>query len=491
MRVLLGMVMALGLGGQALAIDCDSLVASDAVIKGRPAISDIAKVEAAAKSLAATGVTIRVRAFNSLAGADSMDSYMKNTMARQCPSWASGDGWRSTLLVLAYAPNDRGQIGVYYGSSNQPRIGNGKWQDILRDRFVPRIRDFQAGDAGAITAGFVSTLNEFTGIFARPSVGGTVTVNQATDMSGLWKFMGWALLFVALCGGIWFGARIYMERDRRKSAQQEAKRLRSECIGTILFLNDPTELAILESIVTGAAKENQGQLKVMLAEYNRLAGAALATSMEFDPPNSRDPNEALMPVEAYKANSERYSQIVRDYIVPAKKLAADIRSGNIPEPEAKRSGRRRKTEDRYYDGVGKAQTTRTASQPPTSSSVEPTPSQSTTTVIHESAPSVVVIGSPYHDAYEYSRRRSSWDDDSSSRSTRSSRSDDDSSSRSSRSSDDDSSSRSSSRDSGGSFESSFSSSSSSSDSSSSWDSGGSYSSSDSGGSFDSSSSSSD
>ena len=310
---------------------CDVLVDDQAHV-----ISDAARVTVAAKSLGNTGVTPRIRTIESLGEAANLDKFAVS-LRDQCPSWQNGGGWKSTMLLLVFAPHQKNDIGIYYGASNVSKLGGGKWQDILRDRFVPQVVAFDHGDKIALTLGFVNTLTEIQAVMARPSIGGATTINQTADYSGLWTALKWLVLLMmlaALVGGIWI---FFTARGRRQSAQAEARRVRSECVSGILDITDETNLAVLAAMVSAAPDESRASLERKLDRYKAIGASALATLSAFDNMAGEDPNNKFLSIEAYGSNRKRYESIIAGYVNPAMRLRNELNAGDA-SPSQSSSG---------------------------------------------------------------------------------------------------------------------------------------------------------
>jgi uncharacterized membrane protein YgcG len=454
--------------------NCNALVEDRAGV-----ISDVSKVEHAAGAISAN---VRVRTIQNVGG-DSLDKYVHSTLATECPQWMAPNkkDFQSMMLIFVYTP-DRSQTGIFYGSTLQPRIGNGKWMDVARSRFVPAIHAYKSGEKTALTDGFVNTLGELNTLIVRPSTAGNVTINQASDNSGLWSALKWLIAIGFLIGMGMMFIRWRSNRASVRAAQSEAKRVRSDLVSQLLNMISPTELSILKSKIINAPKKAQPGLNVLLQAYQEKLQAAQQELSSFDSINE-DPNDKWLSVEAYENNQGKYEKIYRDWISPAKMLADQIRSGKVVDGH---HSHQTETETETKSSPFTTNATGSNRRYDTemdSASAAPTTS-STTIIERDSSPSVVFVPTPtYEPSYErpsYSRRREREDDDDTS-SSRSSSSSWGSSSSSSRSDDDDDSSSSSS-DSGSSFsdssDSSDSGSSFSDDSSSSSDSGGSFSSDD-------------
>jgi hypothetical protein len=311
---------------------CDKVVDDQAHV-----ISDVGKVEAAAKSLGNQGATVRVRTFASV-GADGLGKTIYKLRAA-CPSWQGQDSssWKSTMLVLAYTP-DKYQVGAYYGSTMLSRLGQGKWSQITTDRLNPAVIASAHGDKTALADGMTKTLEEMQAALARPSTGGAVTIHQASDLSGLWHVMGWLLVIVVLVCLVLLALYLFSLRGKNQTARAQARRARSECISGILEINDDKTIASATATILAAPADKQAALNSKLNRVQSLGTSALSTLSQFDNAGGSDPNENLSS-DAYASNQRRYEGIIREYVTPAKRLLAEIQRGEVgsaapPTPRA-------------------------------------------------------------------------------------------------------------------------------------------------------------
>jgi hypothetical protein len=363
----------------AWALDCEATLVDDAKVISQPA-----KVEAAAGSLGNQGLVVKIRTVGSLRSGESLESYLKG-VRDQCASWRSGSNWKSNLLVLAYSPNllatdPKGyQLDASFGAANASRLGNGVWQQVLKERMVPEVKNFAAGDKEAITVGFVNSLNGFEAIFARPIGGGNVSIHQAADLSGLWTAMKWLVAFIVLAGG---GIAVFLffrqrkeDSDELAGAQAETRRLRGDCVGALNGLDSDVERALRT-----AAVAKKPTLKPKLDRLQDLITRATSTLHSFDAGGlGEDPNESLS-VAALRSNAHRYGDIISNYIEPARALAKEIDVGDdsthTPKPSS--SSRRARSENWTSSRANSPR----AEPAPQASAPAPAPTN-TTTVVHE------------------------------------------------------------------------------------------------------------
>lgn len=316
-----------------MAQSCDAVVEDVANV-----ISEIGRVNAAANALAGAGATVRVRTFPNLPQ-DQLDKEIFKLRER-CPTWNSGssNSWKSTMLVFAYAPPSaaysKDQIGFYFGTTHASRVGNGKWQDVMHDKFDPHARAFKGGEKNALTLAFVNTMTEFQAVLSRPSMGGSTTIHQATDFSGLWSAMKWFLLIAFLAVAGLLGWLFFRKKEDDSAAGSEARRVRSEAVSGINDITSESAAARIRGAIVSASAEKQAALEAMADQFRECGETALATLSQFDNAAGADPNKGLSE-RAYQSNQRRYEAIIRDYVTPAKRLLADIMAGRTrPSPIA-------------------------------------------------------------------------------------------------------------------------------------------------------------
>ena len=304
----------------ARAVDCDSVVVDDGHL-----FSDIKSVEQGARQLGDAGSTVRVRTFGGVGGKGNLDRHVVD-LRNQCRDWQSpdGHGWKSTMLVMAYA-NEGRQKGVYYGSAIQGKVGDGKWITVLRAALVPLEVAYWAGEKAAMGQGFVAALGGLQSLMAATPGGGTTIINNArpTDYSYVW------LILMGLLGGsgaIYFGWMWLLHRGQEDSAQREAKRVRALCVSGLSEISSQTTEDVLGAIVeseTAAAKKVVGLRMISeFKQYVRMASEALS---RFDEMSGSDPNAAKLSEKVYESNKRMYSQIIDDYITPARRLMMAIK----------------------------------------------------------------------------------------------------------------------------------------------------------------------
>lgn len=293
---------------------------------------DVEKITAAARNLAGTGATVRVRVYDTLRGSKDINALGEKTI-REC-GWTLGDGRRqSNLLFIPFAV-EQGDIAVLTGSAINARLSESVATKAITTHMVPRWQSYKQ-DQSALTNGLVAMLNSFRVELARPLVnetrsGGTTTiVNHApSDYSGLGK----ALILIVVTAGIALGFVLWKRSSEDKGeaaeAQAQASRARGNCIDRLLHLSDENEKVVRQAKVDGArsaiSAEDARTLDSALREINALGSRGLAAFSRFDSPQGEDPNRSGLSVGAYHSNHGRYEEIIAQFIEPAERLIAQI-----------------------------------------------------------------------------------------------------------------------------------------------------------------------
>jgi len=145
------------------------------------------------------------------------------TLRQECPSWQSGTGARkSTLILLMVSPQSR-KMGLYYGEAWHRALDD-HWNRIKNEAMGPRFRD------GDFIGGFVAALGQLARRLTAAqedaihpvmpqTITTTTTIQEATDMSGLWYVL-YGVLALAGLGGIgWIFYFVITEDERKKQTQ--------------------------------------------------------------------------------------------------------------------------------------------------------------------------------------------------------------------------------------------------------------------------------
>ena len=152
------------------------------------------------------------------------------TLQKACTSWQSADGGvKNNLIVFLVFPK-RHKVGLFMGKEFEKAIN----ASTVRTQYMaPAFRD------GDWERGMISGINQvgveieaYQTAALHPATTTNVVNQQATDMSGLWKWLDWvlgSLLVLAFLFGAW-GLFVYYRRRRsdRLAAQQNAVHWRNE-----------------------------------------------------------------------------------------------------------------------------------------------------------------------------------------------------------------------------------------------------------------------
>ena len=199
-----------------LATDCNGVVSNNAGIS----LGDTSAILRAVNDMAAKGAEPHVL-IESLGAGETLDLKFAEAV-KACPEWRSPDGkTKSTLIVFGLAPKAR-KSGIYFGSAWQHALGD-SWNRIKADYMNPRFRD--ADWTGGLAAGAKQVTKRIEAS-EDETVHGPTTVNEATDLSGLWSFLMWALAIMA-AGGLGIGAVVMVGRRRRENQEAMAAQARA------------------------------------------------------------------------------------------------------------------------------------------------------------------------------------------------------------------------------------------------------------------------
>lgn len=199
--------------------NCDDPVEDLANVFG----SKTSAVQSAAQYLENKGLDVRIRTVPTSSNLDITEKEFE----RNCLSWQSANGQRkSTLLVLMVATESR-KLGLYYGGSLSNALDN-HWNRIKQDYMVP------AFHGGNYAEGFIAAsqalgrrIESFQSEAVIPAT--VTTVNQAADLSGLWTFMKWFLLLIAVVSCVGF---VVVALVRRKKEREKLEAEQNYAVGT-------------------------------------------------------------------------------------------------------------------------------------------------------------------------------------------------------------------------------------------------------------------
>jgi uncharacterized membrane protein YgcG len=197
--------------------DCGSIVVDQAGVF-KP--TEFAAVVDASNNLIDNGADVRVR---TVGPTSNLDIDEKN-LERVCQSWQSPNGGRkSTLIVLMVSPQSH-KAGIYIGESWKPALA-AHWNRIKTDYMNPH---FKTGD---FAGGFIATEQQLAARITasrdeaiHPAVTTTTTVNQAEDLSGLWRVFGWLIVLGAIGVAIWMAVSFLKQRRKSDQELREAQR---------------------------------------------------------------------------------------------------------------------------------------------------------------------------------------------------------------------------------------------------------------------------
>lgn len=294
--------------------DCDSVVSDPAgALKGHQG-----EVESAAQDLIQKGADVRVWAVGNLGLSGNLDVAEK-ALERQCPSWEAGDGVsrKSTLLVLMVAPAEH-KMGIYYGSAWNAALGE-HWTRIKQQAMAPRFRD------GDYAGGFIAAEQQLAKRIAASqdeALHPAQTVNQATDLSGLWHVLMWVVGIGAFGFAVVF---IAASRGKRRERQEALRYAQQRAIIARTALAD-----LLNRLRSKELDANhQAAVDDVSVSYSELAGRAIG-----------DPNQEGLSQAEYEAMELAYTSLhhqlekrlaPEETFKPAPK-AKTTKAANVPPP---------------------------------------------------------------------------------------------------------------------------------------------------------------
>lgn len=302
------------LAGTASAQNCNAPVDDEAgVFKG----DDAARVAVEGQKLIAEGADVRVVTFAHSINLDrDVDSRMK-----ACASWQSPDGGiKSTLVVLAVAPNDR-HMGIFYGDALSSAFEQ-HFSRIKQDNMAPHFKAKEWADGFIATeAALASRLHASKDEALHPAQ----TINEATDMSGLWSVLGWMLVIGSIIGAV---AILFTWSRRRKQSVET--------------IQASKQAAVLSKRLLG---QKLNQLRGKLAEDTALGKPGIAIRQAVwddvsDDFNKLSESESMNP-EQDGLSAGGYEPIRRAYQRLHERLDASFSSAQSQPQFQTRTGARR------------------------------------------------------------------------------------------------------------------------------------------------------
>lgn len=269
--------------GLAAQVDCSARVV-DTVGAFGPHLSE---VESAAGRLADSGIEPRIVATSS----SNLD-LTERAMIQQCPEWQSQqNGIKSTLVILMVAPKEH-KMGIYYGSAFKSALDQ-DWNRIKQEEMVPRFKD------GDWAGGMVAAADHIAGrIKAQADEARhpqqTQVVEQAADLNGLWRFLGWALFVCSLAGlFIWL---FYWLAQRAKHREEWAA-----ARTTALMTRNRATIAVQKLRIMTLSKPQEDQFDSLYQRFTDLGNQS-----RFDP------SDEGLQIGEYDAISKAYRDLAVD-----------------------------------------------------------------------------------------------------------------------------------------------------------------------------------
>lgn len=288
---------------------------TDTVSDSQHILGDAADVQVAATTLVNQGADVHfITTTASGATLEQKLTLMKNV----CPSWKSPNGGvKANMLVFMVAPKER-KMAIFYGPGYAAAL-EGQTDRIKRDFMGPR---FRGGDwNGGLVAGANQVARRIKASLDESNKPVThETVNQATDLHGLWVFL-WILGGLASFGLLfWLIYAIKKHKEAIQTAQQNAISARTRMVNLFQDVNDAVKAysdntSIRPSNISRAASI----LDTVSAEVTRLGNSL-----------SADPTSEGMGLGFYRSLESTYVALTNRLL-----QAKDYINGAVdPEPPA-------------------------------------------------------------------------------------------------------------------------------------------------------------
>jgi uncharacterized membrane protein YgcG len=278
-------------------VDCNATIVDSANILSP---LDVNQIQAALPALVREQVLPHVITYN-LTGNDTQETFLTR-MQHACPSWQNvKGGLKGNIVVFMVSPNRR-NIGIFPGPNYQDTSLNSDVRaEIKKTAIGPYFKsgNFGLGFANGIRQ-VTAKINDVQTAATRPvNHGTTIVKNEApTDLSGLWKVLGFLLGLAALVGLIILAFKLNAARKAKNLAQLDAISARNTATSLLSRLSDTLrEKAALGIKVTAA----QSELDNVSADFATL-GRNLQT----------DPTDNSLSQEAYETIAESYKSLIRD-----------------------------------------------------------------------------------------------------------------------------------------------------------------------------------
>lgn len=324
-RLWLGFILMLtAFVGSAAAVDCDSVVADEAGVLNA---NQIAEVTSKSTNLINQGADVRVRTVGMTPNIDATEQQYISA----CPSWQSADGkLKNTAIVLMVSPVSR-KMGIFYGGAWHSAL-DAHWTRIKQDYMAPHFRDKDW------SGGFIATEQQLTARLAASKdealhPAQSTTVNQATDLSGLW----WFLTFAAILG-VLIGVIVMVITFLRKRKEEAQKVAEAQAVA-ITYRNQAASALhkIEQSLKIGGTKSRSVTFDAQSEAYAELA------SRERSNPDTEGLTTAeyMLLANQYKAICDRLGHVV------GSENGVPVEPENIPDnvkswlPTAQQKRRRR------------------------------------------------------------------------------------------------------------------------------------------------------
>jgi uncharacterized membrane protein YgcG len=220
--------MPLGLHAQAL--NCNGLVTMDQA----EVFNNLTEIEKAASSLIDQGADVHIVSLTSVSPLGLIGN--ENSLEAACPSWLSGGKRKPNLFVLFVSPAGH-KKNAFFGGAYTPALPTQDSVNVLYSQasnLFFKQGDFSGGMAAALRD-FGANVAAYHDQQKHPIQ--QVVNNEATDLSGFWKVLGWGLFLVATVLVIFgiFAVLASRRRRREEIAKAQTSAISARDVATKLY----------------------------------------------------------------------------------------------------------------------------------------------------------------------------------------------------------------------------------------------------------------
>lgn len=205
--------------------NCDSIINDEAGV-----LRDTDAITKGVHPLIDEGADVKIVTVPSIAKYGSNLQAVETAYESRCPSWKAPTGVRkANLFVLMLAPTER-KKNAFFGSAYSPVLPS---EDTVNTIYSHAANPYFANKQweqgfGAAAKDFAAKVVAYHDQQQHPAPAASTTINQQpTDLSGLWWFMKWLLIFAGIAAAI-FGITVFFKG--RQKRQDEAASEQSQAL---------------------------------------------------------------------------------------------------------------------------------------------------------------------------------------------------------------------------------------------------------------------